>query len=345
MHNYLKELRLFRGPILKTYLLLTAPLLYILIEGVPKGDIVQLCLYSAHTILYLWFGWAVNDFSDRELDRASGKRRTFGIIRPHYAIAGIILLFITTLLIGEYLSQNPIYLLVLCTGLILGIIYSIPPFRLKGRGIWGLIFGPVYGKVIPILLATILFYRIEPWILIVLVSEGLKNGIDLLFHQIRDYRHDVSGGVKTFPVIAGLSLSINTLRQMTWVKIIAAGFLGCTLAWFVPEYRLILAAIVFSCIPAWFLMREFLIGNLQKFNSMTFIYSWFSEMIFTLSPLWLSIILALRYPPFIPFTLIIVFINMGLVRFYLKCITRLNKIWPDSMMSQKQNDMKTPGHD
>lgn len=325
MHDYLKGLRLFHGPILKTYLLLTAPLLFILIEGVSRSDVVLLCLFSVDTLLYLWFGWAVNDYADRELDLAAGKKRTFGIIRPRYAIAGIVLLFLSTLIVGAYLSKNSVYILILCIGLTLGIVYSAPPFRLKGRGFWSLVFGPVYGKIIPIILATLLFYRFELWILVVLLSEGFKNGVDLFFHQIRDYPQDQAGGVKTFAVVTGLPSALHILRLMTWVKIIAAGFLGFTLAWFVPEYRFILAAIVLCSIPAWFFMKRSHIRDLQNFSYLTFAYSWFGEMVFSLSPLWLSSILVLRYPPFLPFLLIMILINLGLVRYYQNLISQLNK--------------------
>lgn len=324
MYDYLKGLRLFHGPILKTYLLLTAPLLFILIEGVSRSDVVLLCLFSAHTLLYLWFGWAVNDYSDRELDLAAGKKRTFGIIRPRYAIAGIVLLFTGTLLAGAYLSRNSVYLLILCIGLMLGIVYSVPPFRLKGRGFWSLVFGPVYGKIIPVILATLLFYRFEPWILLVLLAEGFKNGVDLFFHQIRDYHQDSTGGVKTFAVVAGLPAALRILRRMTLVKIIAAGFMGLTLAWFVPEYRFILAAIVLCSIPAWFFLKRSPIRDLRDFSYLTFAYTWFGEMVFSLSPLWLGSILALRYPPFLPFLLVLVLINLGLARYYLNLISQLN---------------------
>jgi 4-hydroxybenzoate polyprenyltransferase len=293
----LQGFRFIRGPLCRATLLLSSALLFLNITGIKNDDIITpLILFFLNMIAYLWVGWAVNDLSDRETDAAAGKFRTFGAVQPKFAILGIILLSSVTLLSGWFFFHNPGYMALLIIGLVLSLLYSLPPFRLKGRGLSGLICIGFSGKIIPILLTVILFFTFEYWILLLMLAEGIKIGIDTLFHQIEDYETDLDSKIITYPVQAGLSHAVDLLKNLSILKVFLAFLLGIVYSLFVPQYGIILGLLIAGYYPARYSINKIILRLARhEIDYQSFFYTWFSEMVFALSPFWLSIILSTRY--------------------------------------------------
>jgi hypothetical protein len=114
------------------------------------------------------------------------------------------------------------------------IIYAFPPFRLKEKGIWGVMTDALYAHVIPALLAAYTFFLIgnrqfqlwKEFILILIVwqiSLGIRN---ILLHQILDFDNDCTSGNKTFVVKYKVQFSENVLKRFLFpIEIISLGFL------------------------------------------------------------------------------------------------------------------------
>jgi 4-hydroxybenzoate polyprenyltransferase len=197
-------LRIIRGPLYKSTLLLTAPLLCVLLLTPGSADAPTLYMFFLNMFLYLCFAYAVNDWADREADLAAGKRRTFSSLPASTARAIVVVLLLATLAVGYRHSRSWLYIGVLSTGLLLGVAYSARPFRFKGRGIWGVIIAPLLGKVIPVCLACIHYRRFGWYFLVVALAESVKNAIDILFHP--------SWITKT----TGIPGSAHSLSQGAW---------------------------------------------------------------------------------------------------------------------------------
>ena len=172
-------IRIIRGPLYKSVLLLTAPFLCVLLDLPGSASASTVSLFFLNMFVYLCFAYAVNDWADREADLAAGKHRTLARLP-----GGVLLLIVGALLLaalagGYWLGGGWCYMGILLAGLLLSVAYSVPPWRIKGRGIWGVILAPLLGKAIPVWLACTLFRRFGWYFLVIVLAEWVKNAIDI----------------------------------------------------------------------------------------------------------------------------------------------------------------------
>ena len=313
-------LRIIRGPLYKSTLLLTAPLLCVLLLTPGSADAPTFYMFFLNMFLYLSFAYAVNDWADREADLAAGKRRTFSSLPASTARAIVTALLLATLAVGYRLSRSWLYIGVLSTGLLLGAAYSARPFRFKGRGIWGVIIAPLPGKVIPVCLACIHYRRFGWYFLVVALAESVKNAIDILFHQIVDYQNDRNSGIGTFPVARGVEPARLLLHRLAAGGTLAAISMGTILAWLVTEYRWVLGVACLLAVPAALLGRRLNSSPRAGFAELNlpFGYVWFGGIVFLQSPMWLSGIAAWRSPSFLPLAAVVAILTISQTAFYLR---------------------------
>ena len=313
-------LRIIRGPLYKSTLLLTAPLLCVLLLTPEAGNAPAVCTFFLNMFLYLCFAYAVNDWADRQADLAAGKHRTFSSLPAGTVRAIVIALLVATLVVGYLLSRSWLYLSVLAFGLLLGLAYSARPLRFKGRGIWGVIIAPVLGKVIPVWLACIQYRRFGWYFLVIALAEGTKNAVDILFHQIVDYENDRRSGINTFPVARGEEPARGLLQRLVAVGTVGAVCTGMILAWFVKEYRWVFGAACILAVPAAMLGTGLSSGRRAGSPALglPFSYIWFGGIVFLQSPMWLSAIEAWRSPSFLPLAVAVAIITLCQTVFYLR---------------------------
>jgi len=159
------------------------------------------------------FAYTLNDFTDRKKDEAAGKENIH-INKPMWFSMGILLLFLSIALAPWYYFPKTVYTLsLLGIELMLFVLYSVPPFRFKERGFWGVLTDSLYAHAIPALLALTAFDQHGElpftnsrglWISLIVwqFCLGIRN---ILFHQIADYENDIQSGIKTF--VTGYSIS------------------------------------------------------------------------------------------------------------------------------------------
>ena len=172
----------------------------------------------------------VNDLTDLADDARAGK---------HNRLAGSgrtvpLLLCLASLLAGGLvawsLRDSPMILAVYAAGWIAYSLYSLPPFRLKTRGLAGAICDAVGANVAPSLLGSLLVARglgvqLEaPWLAAVGVWSlcfGLRG---IFWHQIGDLAADLRSGASTFVVRWGQAATMTIARLVVFpLEVVALG--------------------------------------------------------------------------------------------------------------------------
>ncbi|MBN2123677.1 MAG: UbiA family prenyltransferase, partial [Deltaproteobacteria bacterium] len=312
--------RLLAGPAYKAMLLLTPFLLCFLLF--PSGPFSprQACLFFLNMLLYLLFAYGVNDYADRDQDALSGKFRRIASWPRQAGIGICVALAAGNIVVGILIAGWGGYVILLVMGLVFGLAYSVRPMRLKERGIWGILVAPVLGKVIPISMVASLCPKTGWWLVILLIGEWTKNAIDILFHQIVDFRSDAGANAATFAVIYGRARSVGLLRRFCLGGTLAAVAVGISFAVYVPEYRWVMGGSAAAAVPIVLLRRLGFIG--LESNEITalvpFHYMGVGYAVFLLAPFWLGLIAMLRDAAFGLVFFPVAALTVFQTRFYLR---------------------------
>jgi 4-hydroxybenzoate polyprenyltransferase len=176
----------------------------------------------------------LNDLTDAKDDQASGKPgRWPGEARIYPAVllagcmvAGVAFLIVwrnDTLLFSTYLFSWLAFTF-----------YSAPPFRLKVRGIWGVLADACGAHLFPVLFAVVLVYhwnRTEApaqWTTLIALWSFAAGVRGILWHQLEDVDNDRKIGLRTFVCLHGtkvakrlgllaLLLEATALSLMLWL--------------------------------------------------------------------------------------------------------------------------------
>jgi 4-hydroxybenzoate polyprenyltransferase len=179
----------------------------------PTLALVALGLGLAFAILYLAFGYLINDLSDWEVDIQAGKQRVAHQLgRPFARLVAVVLFVLSLACLAPYWVQPTVILqAVACYGLALA--YSFPPLRLKERGWWGLMSGSLAQRALPALLAATLVAPLI-WELGIFALLYLLIGLRwILIHQIEDREHDIATGIHTYVTDHGETSNLRRLQE------------------------------------------------------------------------------------------------------------------------------------
>ncbi len=165
-------------------------------------------IFPSLIILFLGFIAAtyaslVNDFMDYEQDLFSGKEtQLMKIKRSNHWIV-----FATSLILSIYagylIRAYPISLLCFATIILNFSLYSIPPFRLKEKGIWGVISIALGEHFLPALLAILIIKEATHsqsstvWVFFMLLWAFTFGIRGILWHQLMDEKTDQLAGCNT----------------------------------------------------------------------------------------------------------------------------------------------------
>jgi len=146
----------------------------------------------------------INDLADRDDDLAAGKAsRLDGWSRPR--LSALLAATIVPGVLFAWYWRHDILLLSCYAGAWVSFsLYSLPPFRLKARGILGVLCDACGAMVFPVMVAAIVTRRvahatIAPLWLASLAIWALAYGIRaILWHQLHDIENDRAGFVGTF---------------------------------------------------------------------------------------------------------------------------------------------------
>jgi len=304
----------------KATLLLSPCLLVALFAERESVSAWPVFLFYVNVFLYLEFAYLANDYADREDDLAAGKRRSLSRLSKPVALVVIAGAAAANVIVALILTRSLLYVSLLFVGLAFGWVYSVEPFRIKARGIWGVIFAPALGKVLPILMACSLYRCFAWWIILLILADWLKNAIDILFHQVVDYEVDRRTGVHTYVVVVGRARAEKDLAALALLGIPAALILACLYAVLIPEYRSIFALTVLGGI-FWNALKRKRRNSVQETALSRLLpasYLYYGCAVFLLSPAWLSLIACLRNVTFLPVVIIVAAVTIFQTLFYLR---------------------------
>lgn len=181
---------------------------------------LQLSLYLLYAVLSKGLsGILINDLTDREIDRRSGKERW--ITSVHF-LAGVLIPvvllasgFIALIKAG---SDTTVLAAFTATALV-GTFYSLKPIRFKERGIWGILAYSFSAAILHALVPWTLFrppFWLLPFLFVIILAE---KWVQILFHQIVDYDTDSAERVRSFAVVAGSSKAEQGLGFISHVAL------------------------------------------------------------------------------------------------------------------------------
>ncbi|MEM0998898.1 MAG: UbiA family prenyltransferase [Bacteroidota bacterium] len=164
------------------------------------------------------FGYFLNDLTDIAQDTAAGKPNQ--VARWPIWLRVVVPLILLVLAWGPWLlfrAESDVFPLIiglLALEFLVFFLYSVPPIRLKEKGIAGIVCDTLYGHVIPVAIALVVFSPDWPrnfaFALPVMGLMGLRN---ILLHQIEDRHRDRRAGVNTFVRQYGPQRALNLINR------------------------------------------------------------------------------------------------------------------------------------
>lgn len=159
-------------------------------------------IYLGFVSFCLWSGVdAINNVYDVELDKRSDPKRaeyTKSLGKIGHLIS--LLFFILSMFLGTITGIKLVPVMVLI-GILAGIIYSVPPLRLRQT-----ILKPIVNLsvgAVPVLMVAAFFNSFSLQILILLTLIGVSTSINSLWEDLADYKSDFNAKAKTILIILG----------------------------------------------------------------------------------------------------------------------------------------------
>jgi len=213
-----------------------------------QQPVQTILLFSCSLFGTASFGYWLNDLTDQSLDQRVGKSNA--TLRystsVNLTIAGFLLL------VGAwpwyYLVQYSVGFYAWLGVFITLLLYSVPPFRLKERGLAGVLCDAGYGHLLPVWIVLGIFASPEitaspDWTVwaflgsLLLLIKGLRN---ICLHQLEDRHRDRKAGVQTFVLRWGPK---RTASLISWLFLPMEGILLLILA--IVVHPVFLAGLLF----------------------------------------------------------------------------------------------------
>lgn len=150
----------------------------------------------------------LNDLTDATEDRASGKPD-----RWNGSTLGPVLCLLACIAAGTgvllALRNDPLLACLYLLSWLSFALYSLPPIRLKLRGVWGVLADACGAHLFPALFAVLLIYRWTPreapsgWTIAVALWSLAAGMRGILWHQLEDFVSDERIGLRTFAGLHG----------------------------------------------------------------------------------------------------------------------------------------------
>jgi len=153
--------------------------------------------YFCYLVFFYSFGYAVNDFSDRDIDKLVGKTNIMAELRRAQCI-GILFCLVLGCVPLALVRLNFVGPVMLAFVYFFGAAYSLKPLRFKERGVAGLLVSALAQRTIPLL--PLVNLSAGFWKPVTLLGGlGFLVGMRyILIHQSLDQDNDRQSGTRTF---------------------------------------------------------------------------------------------------------------------------------------------------
>ncbi|HRH58638.1 MAG TPA: UbiA family prenyltransferase [Chitinophagales bacterium] len=205
-------------------------------------------------------GYAFNDYHDYHDDIKNNKQNLFLKFSGVQGILLVFFFFILSVFPWFILPFDRFSLLLILTEFLLFIVYALPPFRLKERGLAGVLTDALYAQVIPCFLATYTYSKIEEGVsfentliwnyIIWLIIVGSRNIIN---HQIEDFDNDINTKTITFVTNYGKE---NSKRQVLRLLIPLELLLFFPMIYFLPNTHHVVVIFFILYILSYLVMQK-----------------------------------------------------------------------------------------
>jgi UbiA prenyltransferase family len=204
----------------------------------PVGAVLpSLALFGVATFGLAAFGYLLNDVGDRGSDQRGGSPNAVLTAGARRVAAGLIVLAAVAVIPWFWLPTDGLVITLLALEPALFIAYVLPPVRLKIRGIVGIFTDALYGYVIPLLVAMLVFARVADRHIsvvstVLLVAWSLVLGVrQILSHQLIDAGRDERAGICTFVLGRGWHSGLRLLWRVTVAEAVLFPLLLLTFGW------------------------------------------------------------------------------------------------------------------
>lgn len=230
-----------------------------------------LALFLATSVATAAFGHLLNDLADLRADRAAGVDRGLHALQPRARIALLAVTLAAALLPWLALPRDRWNVSLYLGELALLAAYSLPPCRLKERGVAGVVADALYAHALPVAITATTFRLVSgergAWftaLAVAVVLWKLLQGLcGALVGQLRGRRADRRSGTRT------LVIRLGPRRALAWVNRLFLPLQGvaflvvCALVawrhpWFAPAYPVFFLATAWKLRRVWRKPRSFL---------------------------------------------------------------------------------------
>ena len=165
----------------------------------------------------------VNDFTDLDADRRAGKtNRLAGRSRSTVTVALAVALIVGAGLLVALWALSRAAAVAAAAAYVAFTLYSVPPMRLKGRGIWGVLADACGAHVAPQLMFVALVAGVEAWWVATAGLWAAAVGVrGALWHQLGDVDADTHSGVRTFGATHPSTARLLIVRVVFPVELVA----------------------------------------------------------------------------------------------------------------------------
>ena len=206
-----------------TYLLCKALLVSSNRIIVSKQDIVLLLTF----LILILLGYSINDYSDFEKDKIANKSNLFNVVPLKFSLIYISFFFIAFNVVAfAFLNIKLILLFYLL--IVLNILYSLKPFRLKEHKYISFIITGIYERALPYFIIIFSLFQEggtkEKYIVffvIYILWSFLWECRNFFNGQLTDYKSDLNSNVNSIVVQLGYSKVLQLKRFLMYFEIVA----------------------------------------------------------------------------------------------------------------------------
>lgn len=257
------------------------------------------------------FGYMLNDYYDRFIDKISGKENVMGSLSAWQRVLALVTVLSTGLIAFIPFYNYQFAVIPLFFSYISSIMYSMRPFRLKERGILGIICVSLAQRVFPLLIVFGIFEHFRLDTLIFLALSFLIGLRWILVHQLLDRDKDIQTKVETFATSETPERTYNAMFCFFIVEVIAAVVLVGMITYVVH--------LMFPLLIAYFLYELHLYPLWKRLGFQRMLSSYdfapLAAFYFFWLPLWTSILLGCINSYFFVITAVEIIWKMRYIKF------------------------------
>lgn len=187
----------------------------------------QPALFLGALVFCIWSAVdAMNNLCDVELDALSDPHRA-NFTKKLGKIGLLITACFTTLSLAMgAITLMPFVVLFVALGLAFGVLYSVPPFRLRKTAYKPLVNFTV--GAVPMLIVAAFFNAFTLNVLVLILLIGVTTAVNSLWEDLADYASDFHSGSRTVPIILGFRrgllftvvMGYSMIPLMFWVGLL-----------------------------------------------------------------------------------------------------------------------------